>query len=144
MRDAEKNRTCNNCLSICKCPEERNSFTELQQNHVPIMYNFHVIDSNDKIVYTKSKYCPKGNAAEKMLSFMFRHEKKWINEMIGNQPMIKLSRYQKRELLKKQNNRCRHCRKKCSFEKDDLVVDHSHYNGEIHGVSHNLWYGLIF
>ena len=75
---------------------------------------------------------------------LFKHEKKFVEEMTGIAPLIELTKCQKIEILKKQNNRCRHCRKKCSFEKDDLVVDHSHYNGEIHGISHNLWYEFIF
>ena len=139
LRDAEKNNTCNKCLSVCKCPEMMTSFTELQQNHVPILYNFHIVDNNNNIVFSKTKYCPKGNAAEKMLNFLFRHQDEWIEEMTGDEPLIQLTDCQKREILKKQNNRCRHCRKKCSFEEDDLVVDHSHFNGEIHGISHNLW-----
>ena len=64
--------------------------------------------------------------------------------MTGDEEKIYLSDEQKKLILKKQNNRCRQCRKKCSFQKDDLVVDHSHYNGEIHGISHNLWSGLFF
>ena len=143
LRDAEKNNTCGKRLSVCKCPET-NSFTKLQQDHVPMIYNFHIVNSNNEIVFAKTKYCRKGNAAEKMLKFLFRHEKEWIEEMSGNEPLIQLTGDQKREILKKQNNRCRHCRKKCSFEKDDLVVDHSHFNGEIHGISHNLWYWFCF
>ena len=72
---------------------------------------------------------------------LFRNEKKFIEQMTGNRDKIWLNKDQKRTILKKQNNRCRHCRKKCSFEKDDLVVDHSHYTGQIHGISHNLWWG---
>ena len=131
-------------LSICKCPEERNSFSEIQQNHVPVLYNFHLVDNTYKIIRTKTKYCPKGDAAEKMVDYLFKHEKELVEEMTGSVPLIGLTKCQKEELLKKQNKRCRHCRKKCSFEKDDLVVDHSHYNGEIHGISHNLWYEFIF
>ena len=144
LRDAEKNNTCDKCLSICKCPEEKNSFSEITQNHVPVLYNLHLVDNAYKIVRTKSQYCPKGDAAEKMVDYLFKHEKKFVEEMTGIAPLIELTKCQKIEILKKQNNRCRHCRKKCSFEKDDLVVDHSHYNGEIHGVSHNLWYEFIF
>ena len=64
--------------------------------------------------------------------------------MTGDEEKIDLTDEQKETILKKQNKRCRHCRKKCSFEKDDLVVDHSHYNSEIHGISHNLWSGSFF
>ena len=79
----------------------RNSFTEIQQNHVPILYNFHIVDSNNKIVFEKTKCCPEGNAAEEMLNFLFRHEKEWIEEMIGNEPKIDLTNSQKIEILKK-------------------------------------------
>ena len=139
LRNTEKINTCEKCLSICKCPEETKSFTELQQNHVPVLFNYHVIDNTQKIIRTKTRYCPKGDAAEKMLKDLFRHEKKFVEQMTGDAKMIYLSPDQKRTILKKQNSRCRHCMKKCSFEKDDLVVDHSHYSGEIHGISHNLW-----
>ena len=139
LRNAEKNNTCEKCLSVCKCPEETKSFSELQQNHVPILYNYHVIDNEKKIIRSKTRYCPKGDAAEKMLEDLFRNEKKFVEQMTGEKEMLHLSNDQKRTLLKKQNNRCRHCRRKCSFEKNDLVVDHSHYSGEIHGISHNLW-----
>ena len=103
LRDAEKNNTCSKCLSVCKCSEMRNSFTELQQNHVPILYNFHIVDNNNNIVFSKTKYCPKGNAAEKMLNFLFRHQDEWIEEMTGDEPLIQLTDCQKREILKKQN-----------------------------------------
>ena len=73
---------------------------------------------------------------------MLRKEKKLINQMYGTKKeKINLSPDQKHVILKKQNNRCRHCRKKVKWEKDDLVVDHSHFNGQIHGISHNLWFG---
>ena len=100
LRDAEKNNTCSKCLSVCKCSEMRNSFTELQQNHVPILYNFHIVDNNNNIVFSKTKYCPKGNAAEKMLNFLFRHQDEWIEEMTGDEPLIQLTDCQKREILK--------------------------------------------
>ena len=72
---------------------------------------------------------------------MLENQEKYINQMIGNKDKIELTPEQKDVILKMQNNRCRHCRKKVSWAKDDLVVDHSHYNGEIHGISHNEWYG---
>ena len=61
--------------------------------------------------------------------------------MTGDKDKINLSEEQKILILKKQNNRCRHCRKKVKYGFDDLVVDHSHFNGEIHGMTHNEWCG---
>ena len=134
----DTDNTCEKCLTICKCIEDRKSFSEIKQMHVPILYNLHVIDNQNKIIDQKSKYCPKGDAAHQLLKYLFRNQDRWREEMTGDEEKIHLSMQQKKEILKKQNNRCRHCRKKCSFEKDDLVVDHSHYNGTIHGISHNL------
>ena len=74
---------------------------------------------------------------------LLRKREKYIEQMTGNQDKIYLSPEQKTLILKKQNNRCRHCRKKVKFGVHDLVVDHSHYNGEIHGISHNEWCGLF-
>ena len=71
---------------------------------------------------------------------MLENEERYINEMTGDKDKIQLTLEQKDVILKKQNRRCRHCRKKVSWKKDNLVVDHSHYSGEIHGISHNEWY----
>lgn len=134
----DTDNTCEKCLTICKCIEERKSFSEIQQNHVPILYNVHIIDNKNKIIDQKTKYCPKGDAAEQLLKYLFRHQDQWLEDMRGDEEKMYLSMEQKKGILKKQHNRCRHCRKKCSFEKDDLVVDHSHYSGVIHGITHNL------
>lgn len=144
LRNTQENKTCEKCLTVCKCSEDRKSFSEIHESHVPILYNYHIIDNNNKIVAQKTKYCPKGDAAEKLLEHLFKNQKKFIESMTGDEEQIRLTEEQKKLILKKQNNRCRHCRKKCSFQKDDLVLDHSHYNGEIHGISHNLWYGSFF
>ena len=142
LRDIDN--SCEKCLTVCKCIEDRKSFSEIQQSHVPILYNYHVIDNKNRIIEQKTKYCPKGNAAEKLLKHLFKKQDEFIENMTGDEEKNLLTEVQKKTILRKQNNLCRHCRKKCSLKKDDLVVDHSHYNGEIHGISHNLWYGSFF
>lgn len=73
---------------------------------------------------------------------MLKNQKRYVDEMIGKRKdTIYLTDDQKQLILKKQNSRCRHCRKKVKWGRDDLVLDHSHYSNVIHGISHNLWFG---
>ena len=137
LKNTEKNDKCAKCRSICKCPEERRRYAEIHQSHVPTMYSYCIIDATGKIVEQKTKYCAAGDAATRLVNRLLNRQEKYIKAMTGDMDKIHLSENQKKLILKKQNNRCRHCRKKVKYGIDDLVVDHSHFSGEIHGMAHN-------
>ena len=137
LKNTEKNDKCGKCRSICKCPEERRRYTEIHQNHVPTMYSYCIIDATGEIRERKTKYCPNGDASTQLVNRLLNRQEKYIKAMTGDMDKINLSDAQKKLILKKQNNRCRHCRRKAKYGIDDLVVDHSHFSGEIHGMTHN-------
>ena len=142
LRSTKPNMSCEKCRSVCKCVEDQKRFTEIDQSHVPVLFNYHIIDNMNQIIETDTRYCPQGNAAEEFVRLMLDNQKRYVDEMIGKRKdSIRLTDEQKKLILKKQNNRCRHCRRKVKWEYHDLVVDHSHYSNVIHGISHNEWFG---
>ena len=59
LRNTQPNVTCGKCRSVCKCAEEQRRFTEIHQSHVPVLYNYHIVDNTNKIIESGTKYCPK-------------------------------------------------------------------------------------
>ena len=59
LRNKRPNMSCGKCRSFCKCAEDHKTFTEIDESHVPVLFNYHVIDNTNKIIEEHTKYCPK-------------------------------------------------------------------------------------
>ena len=119
---------CKECTHLrCKCDK---SFTNIVTDQIPITYSFVILDSESKIIHTKT-YSGK-NAADHFIDHLLKEENEWIKPLFSTFNEMKLTPSEEMEF--KRTDKCYMCE---NYFTEELIKcrDHCHFSGKFLGAA---------